>query len=533
MTIAGAGMKIAGTEAALFGMKANLAVPVVGILLAALSGLGIMAITAAEGTDHGTTSVQNYTQALRDDTNAIGEHVRAQAAKELVDSGATAAARTLGISIADVTAAATGNADALARVKSVTDAAAAASMGGVAGHRTATQAQIEQGDAAKLLTGAITGTNGAITDGIQKNKDYDAATAASKPGIDANTAAVQAQAGVYGTTVQMYQNATAAQQAAATQLAQTTLNMQFQNDAAGLLKQAFDALNGKSLSLEQAQTRAAGATNSVTASFKQNGDAINGGTAAAVANQTALQNKVTADQAAADAVAKATGSTKDGTAAYADAKTQLEKNMAAQGLLTDDVQGYINKLYDVNNFHPTPVKLEVDKAKAEADLASFKAYLDTVAGKRFTSYIDIITNRIETSTKDPAGTGSSVGGRENGSLAGGAATGGLIHAGFSAASPAYLSEGGSPFVPRGTDTVPAMLTPGEIVMKRASVDSLGAGNLLHANKTGQWPGGDGNGGSGPVTVNLILDGQIIDTRIVDLTNQTMNGVARQIGGMRR
>jgi hypothetical protein len=80
-----------------------------------------------------------------------------------------------------------------------------------------------------------------------------------------------------------------------------------------------------------------------------------------------------------------------------------------------------------------------------------------------------------------------VGGRANGSLAGGAATGGLIHSGFSASSPAYLSEGGSPFVPRGTDTVPAMLTPGEIVMKRASVASLGAGNLLEANRSGKWP----------------------------------------------
>jgi hypothetical protein len=50
------------------------------------------------------------------------------------------------------------------------------------------------------------------------------------------------------------------------------------------------------------------------------------------------------------------------------------------------------------------------------------------------------------------------------------------------------------------------------------------------NQTGKLPGG---GGGGPVTVNLILDGQIIDTRIVDLTNQTIDGVARQIGGMRR
>ncbi|SDP74189.1 hypothetical protein SAMN04487914_13250 [Arthrobacter sp. ok909] len=487
LNIARVAMDMAGTEAAIFGMKANLAVPVVGVLLAALSGLGLMAITAAQGTDHGTASVQNYTQALRDDTNSIGENVRAQAAKALVDSGAIDAARKLGVSIEDVTAAATGNGDALARVKTVTDAASSAVTRAKDAHQYASQAQRDQADTAKILTDTISGTNGAINDGIQKNKEYDATLAATKGGTDANTLAAQAQAQAYGTTVAALQAAKTAQEGHAQSAAAATLQMALEGDAAGLLKQAFDALNGKSLSLEQAQTRAASAANSATKSFQQNGTAINGTTDAAIANQQALQNKVAADQASAEATAKSTGSTEQGTAAYAGYKTALEDQLRAHGQLTPAVQAYLDKLYAVNDFKPVPTKLEVDKAQAETDLAAFKAYLDTVAGKRFTSYIDIITNRIETSTKDPAGTGSSTGGRANGSLAGGAATGGLIHAGFSASSPAYLSEGGSPFVPRGTDTVPAMLTPGEIVIKRASAQSLGTANLLEANRTGKWP----------------------------------------------
>jgi len=67
-------------------------------------------------------------------------------------------------------------------------------------------------------------------------------------------------------------------------------------------------------------------------------------------------------------------------------------------------------------------------------------------------------------------------------------------------------------------------------MKRSSVHSIGPAAFNYMNQTGKLPGG---GGGGPVTVNLILDGQIIDTRIVDLTNQTIDGVARQIGGMRK
>lgn len=36
-----------------------------------------------------------------------------------------------------------------------------------------------------------------------------------------------------------------------------------------------------------------------------------------------------------------------------------------------------------------------------------------------------------------------------------------------------------------------MLEPGKVITKRTSVNSLGVGNLLHANRTGQWPGRGG------------------------------------------
>jgi hypothetical protein len=51
------------------------------------------------------------------------------------------------------------------------------------------------------------------------------------------------------------------------------------------------------------------------------------------------------------------------------------------------------------------------------------------------------------------------------------ATGGLV----------YRAGGGSIFQPKGTDTVPAMLTPGEFVIKKSSVDKIGADNLSALN----------------------------------------------------
>lgn len=45
--------------------------------------------------------------------------------------------------------------------------------------------------------------------------------------------------------------------------------------------------------------------------------------------------------------------------------------------------------------------------------------------------------------------------------------------------PIYAADG--QFVPRGTDTVPAMLTPGEFVMRRAAVDTFGAKFMKYVN----------------------------------------------------
>ena len=45
----------------------------------------------------------------------------------------------------------------------------------------------------------------------------------------------------------------------------------------------------------------------------------------------------------------------------------------------------------------------------------------------------------------------------------------------------YRAGGGSIFQPKGTDTVPAMLTPGEFVIRKSAVDKIGVGNLAAMN----------------------------------------------------
>ena len=55
---------------------------------------------------------------------------------------------------------------------------------------------------------------------------------------------------------------------------------------------------------------------------------------------------------------------------------------------------------------------------------------------------------------------------------------------FSTGGIVYRADGGSIFQPRGTDTVPAMLTPGEFVIRKSAVDKIGANNLQALNNGG-------------------------------------------------
>lgn len=66
----------------------------------------------------------------------------------------------------------------------------------------------------------------------------------------------------------------------------------------------------------------------------------------------------------------------------------------------------------------------------------------------------------------------------------------------------YFAEGGPA---RGTDTIPAMLTPGEYVINRDAVSSLGLGTLRQLNR-GQMPTGDTTVNNFQISVDISFDG---------------------------
>ena len=515
-TIAAPAIRLAGSALALFGIEAQLSVPVVGILTAAIAGIGVAVATSALGTDQGTHAFQDYTAAIQADNDAIGDHVKAQVAKELVDNGAAQAAQRLGLSLMTVQQAAEGNATAIAAVKNVTDEAAKGIIDWTSGGAYASEKNKQLSSDVDKMRGSVLGATGAIADQVEKQKLLKDMMAPTTGEVSAQSIAAQNLAGAYGATVAGYQSALTAQQSTATQLADTTIKMQLQNDAAGLLKGALDSLNGKALSAAQAQ-------NAFDSSLANMGDHVSATgkkihftttniddmSAASVSLRGQLNGQIANLQGVVEAnggLANSTGKAKEEMEAM---RQKIIDNAVAHGVDKDAVTAYVDNLLTIPKSIP-PTKLDVDNAAAAAKLEYTKWLLDSLHNK--TVFVDVQTSdSVNTGRGDAKGVDKPTA----------YAHGGMVN---------YLAGGGFPdFKPQGSDTVPAMLTPGEIVVKRSSVASLGADNLLHANKTGQWPGG----GGGQVTVNLILDGTIIDTRIVDVANKVIDGVSRQIGGMRR
>ncbi|MFF2296978.1 hypothetical protein [Arthrobacter sp. NPDC058127] len=526
----------------MLGVSVNLAVPVVGILTAILAGAAMAMATSAAGTANASAAVQDYTQALKDDNEELGKHVRLQAAKALSDAGAYDAARTLGVSQTVLTDALMGVAgaqdivnDAVKKGKAFQEDNTQNVISSTSHAMVQSEAQRNTAKAIDVVTGALNSQSGAISKSKQDNLDQAAAMNTTTGALTAQQIALQGQASIYGESVPVYQAAVKSQQDLADKAAQTTANMVQQNDAAGLLKMTLDGLNGKAISAAQAQNAFDSQLANMGTHVDKTGKTIKFTTAnigdmsaASVALRGQLNSQVSGLMAVVEANGGLNDSTGQAKAEMEKMRTQIIDNAVAHGVDKDAVTAYVDKLLTIPASVP-PTKLEIDKAKAEADIATFQAHVDAVHGKT----IDLITRESTQKTADTMGTRtnpvtgeqetyvSTPGGAEapgNGGV--GTATGGSMWIARASGGPVnYLAAGGHPGQPQGTDTVPAWLTPEEFVFKRASAQSIGLPALNYMNQTGQLPPGGGQQGPMTMTGTLVMDsGEILGT---------FRGIARQ------
>lgn len=134
------------------------------------------------------------------------------------------------------------------------------------------------------------------------------------------------------------------------------------------------------------------------------------------------------------------------------------------GLKVDNTTGKITEMKDkVNGNDPK----DVDTSKITEEAKKIEEALNSLVN----SVANAVTSIFNSTPKSVSGGGKKKGKRRQ--------FGGII--------PEYHSDGdviGVDWTPRGTDTVPTMLTPGEYVLRKKAVESLGLNFLNNLNKYG-------------------------------------------------
>lgn len=547
-------MELAGTEATFFGIALDTAVPIIGWIAAGVTGLIALFATLGGAQQQVTASAQDYAASLQQDNDAIGANVDAQIAKKAADSGVLDSAQKLGIYTKDIVGYMNGNAEATQRVTDKMNAAKNSVNDMSKGYYDAASGVWVMSDAQKSMQGDLSKVNDFLTQNksaldAQITSDKEAAQAqqdsaqsaaeeakslsdlatqygvttqqiqaAQKAYNDSDAAsrdqlgALQALGDKYGDTALSVQALIQAQIAAGGSFDATTLKMQEENDAGGILKATLDGLNGKALSAADAQnafdSQLANMGTHMSATGKQiqfTTNNIGDMSAASVALRGQLNSQVTDLENVAEAY-RNNGHTSDETKAKMESmRQQIIENAVAHGVDRDAVTQYIDQVLQIPASVP-PTKVEVDDAAAKAELAALQVQIDNLHGTTITN--TVVLDNI-THNQSISDTGTQVG---NSGPVRAYATGGNV---------AYLASGGGDPLARGSDTVRAMLTPGEFVVKRSSAQAVGQGALDYINQTGQLP--QNGGGMGPVT----LVAYIVNPFTGEQVQATVRAVARQ------
>jgi len=401
----------------------------IGWIAAAVGALIAVLAIASVATDANTAASNSYAAALIQDAGALGLATRTQAAKNLQDAGALEIAKKLGLSGKTVVDATLGNVEAQKKVKAATDEANKAfdDTHKTFIHLGADNQQLA-GDTAKHAAEArrlneVIGTqSAAMKDQIAVYNQQQEAIGGTTIATKAQRDALEAEAAAAGVSVAAYLAAKTSQEDTGAATEKTTALMYLQNDAAGLLKNSLDLLNGKTISAEQAQNQFDSQLANMGAHIDKTGKDIDratasleGMSAAAVANRGELISSVQSAQQAAQAYRDQGASSEDTRQKLIQMKADIVEHAVAVGEDRNQVQQYIDKLFQI--------PAEVPKTKIEVDTALALQQVDTfIANVRARSVS--INVRADLPDLNGSGSGSGRPGVANGGTIGALADGG-------------------------------------------------------------------------------------------------------------
>ena len=297
--------------------------------------IGIAALawtTYAQGQAESKARVEQLADAIRGQTSVINENSRAVMIKALQDKGAYDAAKTLGISYGDVTLAAFGNAEAMARVNAQTQAAVQGYYQQNTAMDEAAAANNDYTRAQDILTGAI----GSGNSELGRAKELAGQTAEANSALDA---AVQGTA-----------DSVAAQAA------------ELQKDNEELARAASLALqaSGSMIGLESA-------IDAATAAAKENGRTLDINTEKGRANRSALDSIASAALAVRDSQEKTNASTEEMNASTERARSAFIRTAQQMGATKQQAIDLANKY----NLIPRKVETTVTAKMQVPDVGAY------------------------------------------------------------------------------------------------------------------------------------------------------------------
>lgn len=357
------------------GAATTIATGPIGWVVAGLGALAAIISIAAANTRGASAAVADYTYAVQQDNGAIAENVRLKAAQKLVDSGAADAARKLGIDRQLLMSAVLGETGAQKELnaelaKGRGDAAALGEAAKAAG-----LSLTEYGLATQTVKQSVNEAKGGIAGAIEAYKLQKEVTGETTEATALQRAELERNAAAAGVSVEAYQAVDASQVDLASQTERTTAQMYIQNDAAGLLRQALDLLNGKQLDAAQAQNQfeqqlvnLPSFMDEATGAVDANAASLSGMSESAVQNRGNLLGLIESSQLTAEALRNQGVAGDELRNRMVAMRQQIIDEMVARGANRDEVTKYVEELYKIPETIPK-TKIEVDTANAEAALA--------------------------------------------------------------------------------------------------------------------------------------------------------------------
>lgn len=307
---------------------------------ALLVGGGALAYYAKKQAD-ARQRVNDLSRALDQQTGAMTENAREQIYTTLVSTGAIRAAKDLGISLKDVTDAATGNAEAQARINVEIDRQRrlfAAQPNNIVNEQW--QRQLD------LLEDSLGGTNSEIADAREKLEDQQAAQVGAAGAIEDTTAVLDDNTAALGDNVKK-------------------------------LSAREGLLNERSAARQYEE-----AVDDLTTALKENGKTHDNSTEKGRANNEALDRLAEAAVGYKKAIIEAGTGTKEANRIQADAKQKLIAAARAMGYERDEAIKLANKILGIPKKADT--KANVQTAQAKRVIRELQTQIDRLHGKSVT-----------------------------------------------------------------------------------------------------------------------------------------------------